>query len=64
MARKMTKDLLNLKMDLFQKGIKQRQIADAVGLSAATVSDYLNGRRPLTAEKAAEVKAFVNMYGR
>ena len=64
MARKMTKDLLNLKMNLFQKGIKQRQIADAVGLSAATVSDYLNGRRPLTADKAAEVKAFVNMYGR
>lgn len=64
MARKMTKDLLNLKMDLFQKGIKQRQIADAVGLSAATVSDYLNGRRPLSGDKAAEVKAFVNMYGR
>lgn len=64
MARKFTKDLLNLRMDLIQKGIKQRQIADAVGLSAATVSDYLNGRRPLTADKAAEVKAFVAMRGR
>ncbi len=64
MAKRMTKDLLNLRMDLFQKGIKQRQIADAVGLSTATISDYLNGRRPLSGEKAAEVKAFVNMYGR
>ena len=57
MARKLTKDLLSLKMDLFQKGIKQRQIADAVGLSTATISDYLNGRRPLSGDKAADITA-------
>ncbi len=34
----------NLKKEIEQSGLKKSQIADAIGVSRATVSQYLSGR--------------------
>ncbi len=59
MARKFTKDLLNLRTELWEAGIRQKEVAKWLGLCESTTSDLLNGRQPLTADRAAEIRKLI-----
>lgn len=44
---KMTEDLLDLRVELLRKGMRQRELADAVDVDERLLSHYLLGRRTM-----------------
>lgn len=41
--------MTNIKRILIKKGMKQRELAKAVGVSAQTISDFINGKHDVAA---------------
>lgn len=48
-----------LKMLLWQKGVKQREIADHLHINESVMSDYVRGRRPVPPERAAAIAKYL-----
>lgn len=57
--KRIPEDVARLRLDLWSAGIRQRDIADLLGMSEPAVSNYLNGRTPLPADRVARIKAFI-----
>ncbi len=50
---------LELKLRIWQNGLKQRQVADGIGIREAALSDYLLGRRKMPRETLADIEAYL-----
>ena len=50
----------NLKIEIEQSGLKKSEIADAIGVSRATVSQYLSGRAQPTLATLAKLCAVLD----
>ncbi|MBO5852057.1 MAG: helix-turn-helix transcriptional regulator [Clostridia bacterium] len=50
----------NLKKEIEQSGLKKSEIADAIGISRATVSQYLSGRAQPTLATFAKLCAVLD----
>ncbi len=52
-------DAARIKLELWQRKVTQREVADAIGIAPSTLSDMLNGRKPLTADRLAQINNFL-----
>lgn len=55
--KRIPEDVARLRFDLWSARIRQRDAAAWAGISESTLSDFLNGRRPLAADKVATIRA-------
>ena len=53
--------MTKLKQILNEKGIKQNWIADQMGLSVASISNFTSGRRRLPKSKAIAIASILNV---
>lgn len=56
---KPSKEALETKVRIWANGLTQRQVADAVGISDYTMSEYLRGRRLLKGETLEAIEAYL-----
>lgn len=52
-------DAARIKLELWQRKATQRELADYIGIAPSTLSDMLNGRKPITAERLAQINNFL-----
>jgi plasmid maintenance system antidote protein VapI len=52
-------DAAKIKLALWQLKVTQRELADFIGIAPSTLSDMLNGRKPLTADRLAQINNFL-----
>lgn len=52
-------DTARIKLELWQRKVTQRELADYIGIAPSTLSDMLNGRKPLTADRLAQINNFL-----
>jgi DNA-binding Xre family transcriptional regulator len=52
-------DAARIKLELWQRKVTQRELADYIGIAPSTLSDMLNGRKPLTADRLAQINNFL-----
>ena len=45
----------NLKEILIHKGINQRELSDLTGISASTISDYVNAKKMVSGESIVKI---------
>lgn len=50
-----------LKSLLDEKGIKQKWLADQMGLSVSSISNYVKGKRKLSKSKAIAIASVLNV---
>lgn len=56
MALQIDDERLAMRIELVRRGMTQRRLADAVGIDARALSDYLLGRRDLPAEVVEQIR--------
>jgi DNA-binding Xre family transcriptional regulator len=52
-------DTARIKLELWQQKVTQRELADYIGIAPSTLSDMLNGRKPITADRLAQINNFL-----